>query len=152
MRTLPVTLLVAITVRLGDLAADLLERAARLGLDLLRRVVEPALPLRLELLLHPVPLRVGDPAGLGEDLLGVAAGRLDQRPVLLEQLPGLGAGVVGLLDRLPDPIPAGVNRLLHRPEDPLPQHEERDAEAEQRPDHEAGDDLDQGVGGDDCHL
>ncbi len=42
---------------------------------------------------------------------------------------GLGAGLVRLLDRLPNPIASSVDRILNRPEDVLPQHEERDAEA-----------------------
>ena len=42
-----------------------------------------------------------------------------------------------------DPVAPLVDRLLDRPERELPEHEERDREADQRPDHQPGDDLDQ---------
>ena len=71
------------------------------------------------------------------------AGLREDRPVLLEQLAGLVAGVVCLLDRLADPVAALVDRLLDRAERVLPQDEERDPERDERPDHQAGDDLDQ---------
>ena len=50
--------------QLGDLRPDQLEGTAGLGLDLLRRVLEPALPLALELVAEPVALGFRDPAGL----------------------------------------------------------------------------------------
>ena len=78
-----------------------------LGVDLLARVLEPPLPLDLGLVLRPLDLGVGDLARLGEDL-----GRLRPRlgedgAVLLEQLAGLVAGVVRLVDRLPGSGRAG---------------------------------------------
>jgi len=63
--------------------------------------------------------------------------------VLLEQGARLVAGVVGLADRLEDAVAAGVDRLLRRREDPLDEHEQRDPERDDRPDHQARDDLDQ---------
>ena len=71
--------------QVGDLGADLLERAMRLGLDLALRLLEPPLAVGLGLVLDALTLRVGDPARLGEDLLRLAARLADQRPVLLEQ-------------------------------------------------------------------
>ena len=100
----------------GDLGADLLERAGGLGLDLLPRLLEPALAVGLRLLLRTRELRVGDLARLGEDLARLALRLADQRPVLLEQLARLGAGVVRLLDGLPDAIAPLVDRLLDRTE------------------------------------
>ena len=136
---------------LGDLRPDLLQSAPRLGLDLLRRIVEATLPVGLELVAHPLLLGLTDATRLREDLLRVPARLLHHRAVLLEQPPRFGTRVVGLLDCLPDPLAPGVDRLLDRTEDPFPEHEERDPEADQRPDHEAGDDLDERVGGEDRH-
>ena len=45
-----------------------------------------------------------------------------------------------------------VDRLLDRAERVLAEHEERDRERDQRPDHQAGDDLDQPVGDERRHL
>jgi hypothetical protein len=95
-------------------------------------------------------LCIGDAARLGEDLLGVAACLLDQGAVLLQQLAGFGPRLVRLLDRLADPLAASVDHLLDRSERVTPQDEKRQSEADERPDHEAGSDLDEGVGGDDC--
>ena len=102
--------------QVGDLRADLLERAARLGLDLAARLLEAALALGLELVAQALALRVGDAARLGEDLLRVAARLADQRAVLVEQLARLVAGVVGLVDRLADPLAPLVDGLLDGPE------------------------------------
>src|SRR5215210_8898012 len=44
-----------------DLGADLLEGAPGLGLDLLRRLFETALPVGLELVAEPLPLRLAHP-------------------------------------------------------------------------------------------
>ena len=129
--------------QLGHLGADLLERADRLGLDLLARVLEPALPVGLGLLAGALALRVADLAGLGEDRPGLALRLADQLLVLLEQPPGLGACVLGLLDRGADALPALVDRLLDRAERELPQHEEGDREADERPDHQTRNDVDQ---------
>jgi hypothetical protein len=59
--------------QLGDLGADLLERALRLGFDLALRLLEPPLPVGLGLVLDALTLRLGDTTGLGEDLLGLPA-------------------------------------------------------------------------------
>ena len=97
--TLPVTSRSRSSVEVGDLGADLLERALRLGLDLLARLLEPALALGLGLLLRALDLRVGDLARLREDRPRHRPSPGRSAAVLLEQLAGLVAGVVGLLDR-----------------------------------------------------
>ena len=86
----------------SDLGADLVERAARLRLDLLARLLEPPNAIRLGLVLDASELSVADPARVGEDLRRLGLGLADQRAVLLEQLAGLYAGVVGFCDRLGD--------------------------------------------------
>jgi len=70
----------------------------------------------------------------------------DELTVLLEQLAGLVARLVRLVDRGPDPVAALVDGLLDRAERELAEHEERDREADQRPDHEPRDDVDQTPG------
>src|SRR5206468_5532794 len=96
--------------QLGDLRADLVERARRLGRDLLARLLEPALPLLLGLVAHPLLHRLAGAPRLGQDLLRVAASLLHQRPVLLEQPARLVARVVGLLERASDLVAARRTR------------------------------------------
>ena len=129
-----------------DLGADLLERPRRLGLDLPSRLLEPPLAVLLGLLADALAHRVRHAARLGEDLLGLAAGAGAQLAMLLQQLAGLVARALRLLERLTDPLAPLVDDLLHRPERVALEHEERDPERDQRPDHQAGDDLDQRVG------
>src|SRR5438552_15911329 len=74
----------------GDLGTDLPERSLRLGLDLPPSLLEPALPVDLDLVLRALALRVGDAARVGQDLLGLALGLPDQAAVLLKQSPRLG--------------------------------------------------------------
>ena len=93
----------------GDLGADLLERARRLGRDLLPRLLEPALPLGLGLLAHPLLHRLARLARLGEDRLALAARLRDQLAVLLEQLLRLVARALGRFDRLLDRLLARVD-------------------------------------------
>ena len=101
----------------GHLGADLADRPDGLRVDLLARVLEPALPLDLGLLLRALDLRLGHLAGLGEDVLDrLRPGLGEDRAVLLEQLAGLVPGVVGLLDRLADAVATVVDRLLDRAE------------------------------------
>ena len=69
----------------GDLGADLLERARGLGRDLLARLLEPTLPLGLGLLAHPLLHRLAGLARLGQDRLALAPCLGDQLLVLLEQ-------------------------------------------------------------------
>ena len=116
-------------------------------LDLALRLLEPALAVLLGLLAHPLALGVGDLARLREDRLGLALRLADQLTVLLEQAARLLAGAVGLLDRLLDPLAAVVDQLLDRAEGVPLQHQERDHERDERPDHQPRDDLDQRVGG-----
>src|SRR5439155_11060022 len=126
--------------------ADLLECAARLRGDLAPRLLEPALALTLGLLAHPLLHRLPRLPGLAEDLLRLAPGLGHQRAVLLEQPPGLGAGVVRLFDRAADLLAALVDHLLDRTERIAPEHVERDQEADDRPDHQPRGDRDQRVG------
>jgi hypothetical protein len=65
--------------------------------------------------------------------------------VLLEQLARLLAGAVGLADRVADAFAPLVDHRLHRSERVALQDEHDDREADDRPDHEAGDDLDECV-------
>src|SRR6266540_2249694 len=134
--------------QVDDLDANLLESAARLGLDLAPGLFEPALPVGLGLLSHPPLVRLRDLARLGEDLLGVALRTSDQLAVLLEQAARLLTRLVRLLDRLHDPLAPLVDRPLDRPERVALQHPERDQEADDRPDHQPRGDLDQCVRGD----
>src|SRR5512142_185658 len=64
--------------QVDDLGADRLERAARLGVDLLARLLQAPLPVFLELLAHAPLVRLADPARLAEDLLGVRLRARDQ--------------------------------------------------------------------------
>jgi hypothetical protein len=63
--------------------------------------------------------------------------------MLLEEPARLPPRAVRLLNRLLDPVTAFVDRALNRPEGEPLEHEERDPERDQRPDHQAGNDLDQ---------
>src|SRR5439155_3952367 len=69
-----------------NLAADLIDRARRLGVDLLAGLVEPPLTISLRLLADPRHLRVRDLARLRQDLGGLRLRLPDQRAMLLEQL------------------------------------------------------------------
>ena len=142
---LRVTFSAAISERLGDLAADLAEGLLGRLVDLPGRLLEPARAVLLDLLAHALALRVGDLAGLAEDALGLALGVRDQLAVLLEQVACLLAGAVGLLDRLADAVAAVVDHLLDGPERVALEHPQADDERDDRPDHEARDDLDQWV-------
>src|SRR5439155_24348507 len=71
--------------QVGDLGADLLQCAARFGLDLLARVLEPPLAVGLGLVAPPADVRLGDAPRFREDLLRLALGLADQLAVLLEQ-------------------------------------------------------------------
>ena len=68
--------------------------------------------------------------------------------MLLEQLARLGAGVLGLLDRPLDALAPLVEHVLDRSEGVALQDEEGEQEADDRPDHQTRDDLDQARGGD----
>src|SRR5947209_7646742 len=100
----------------GDLVANLLERACGLGRDLLARLLEPALPLGLGLLFHALLHRIARLAGLGEDLLRLTSGGTDELLVLLEEALRLVACVLGGLDRVGDRRLPLVEHALDRPE------------------------------------
>ena len=131
--------------QVGDLGADLLERARRLGGDLAPRLLEPALPLGLRLLAHALLHRLARRARLGEDLLGLSTRLAHERPMLLEQLPRLGTRIVRLLDRAADLLAPRVERLLDRAEREPLQHPERHEKADDRPDHQPRRDRDERV-------
>jgi hypothetical protein len=78
--------------------------------------------------------------------LGFAARLADQLAVLLEQVPRLLAGLVGLLERAANPVAPLVDQLLDRAEGEALEDEEGDQEADDRPDHQSRRDLDQSVG------
>src|SRR5215470_9938840 len=134
---------------LGDLGADLFERAGGLGRDLLARLLEPALPLGLRLFSHPGLHGFARLARLGEDRLGLTARLRDELLVLLQQLLRLVARLVGRLDGVPDRLLPVVDELLDGAERVALEHPERDQEADDRPDHQPRRDRDEWVGGDD---
>ncbi len=128
---------------IGDLGANQVERALRLGVDLALRLLEPASAFRLGLLLHARDLRVRDLACVREDVGRLALRIRDQLAVLLEKLARLVTRLVGLVHGRANAVAAVVDGLLDRPEREPPQDEERDREADQGPDHQTRDDLDQ---------
>src|SRR5207244_65876 len=97
-------------------------------LDLPRRLVEPPLPILLELAAQPLALGIGGLAGLAEDLICVGLRLGDQRPMLLEQAARLFARAVSLLDRVPDAVPTLVDVRLHRRERVALEDPQRDTE------------------------
>src|SRR5258706_2875299 len=98
----------------GDLGADLLERTRGLRGDLATRLLEAALPFGLRLCAHALLHRPGRVASLGEDLLAVASRLVHQLAVLLEQLPGLLARGLRLLDRAANLLATVGEHLLDR--------------------------------------
>ena len=73
-------------------------------------------------------------------------GKIRHQPLLLgEHGARLLAGVVGLVEGLGDPIAPLVDQPLDAAEGELLEHEEDDGEGDDRPDHQAWDDLDQVV-------
>src|ERR671914_620811 len=120
----------------GDLLADLVERAARLGLDVAPRRGEQLLALLGRIGLGLVLERVGCLARADDDVLGLLARLPEAGAVLLEQLVGLALGALGVLDRLLDRPAAPVERLGDAREDELVEDQQRGAEQQQRPDHQ----------------
>ena len=137
LRLLAATFSVASAVSSAIWPLMLAQRGARVALDLLVRLLEHALGLRLGL---------GHDLGLGvlaggaralEDLLGLAAHLGERGLVLLEQAQRLGARLLGHVHALLDAVAPLVDDLLQRPEGVLPEDEHGDAERDQRPDHQA---------------
>src|SRR5438309_5501438 len=134
--------------QLGHLSADLLQRALRLGLDLPLRLLEATLAIGLRLFLDTARHRFRDLAGLGEDLLGLAAGLADEGAVLFEQSPRFFPRLLCLFDRAADALAPLVDDRLDPAEgDPLEEIERR-RETDDRPDHQPEPDLDQWIRGD----
>src|SRR6266566_4694001 len=106
---------------LGDLGPDRLERSPRLGFDLALCLLEPALAVGLGLVLDAPQLRLG-------------------------LVPRDRANILRLTARLADQLAALLEQLLNRTEGVPLQDEQRDQEADDRPDHQARRDLDQRIG------
>src|SRR6266545_2563786 len=134
--------------QLRDLLPDHGQRASGLGLDLTPRLLEPPLAIGLRLVADALAHRLRVGAHLLADLLRLLPRLRDQRPVLLEQPARLRARVVRLDERLVDALAALVDHLLDRTERPPLEHEQRDQEGDDRPDHQTRRDLDEGVRGD----
>jgi hypothetical protein len=79
---------------------------------------------------------LGRLARAGDDLLGLHAGLLEALAVLGQQLLGLRLGALRRIDRVLDGLLALVERVADGRERELPQHEQGDAERQQRPDHD----------------
>src|SRR5680860_1206277 len=123
--------------QVGDLLADLLQRAPRLGLDVALRGRD-----QLVAFLLAGRGRLGFRglrrlAGARHDVVGLLAGLGEAAAVLLEQLVGFVALPFGGLDRLGDRLRPAVERLLDPREGDLAQHPHREEEDGQRPDHQA---------------
>jgi hypothetical protein len=65
--------------------------------------------------------------------------------VLFQQRACFGAGLVGLVERLADPLAPLVDRLLDAAEREALQHPERDQEADDGPHHQPEANLDQRI-------
>jgi hypothetical protein len=76
--------------QVGHLAADLADRAAGLGLDVLARLLHELLALGRAASADSRSAEAPGRAGAGDDLLGLRAGLLEALAVLREQLVGLG--------------------------------------------------------------
>ena len=121
----------------GDLLADLLQRAPRLRFDVAGRRGDQLLALLLAGRRRLGFRRLGRLAGAGHDVVGLLAGLGEPLAVLGEQLVGLLALPFGRLDRLADRLGALVERLLDLREGDLAQHPHGEEEEHQRPDHQA---------------
>ena len=86
--------------QVGDLATDLIDRAAGLRLDVTAGLLEQPLALGASRLDRFLLMRLAGLAGAGDDLIGLRA-RLGQAlAVLVEHLLGLLAQLLGGVDRL----------------------------------------------------
>ena len=146
--TLPMTRCGRLERQLGDLAADLVDRARRLGLDLLARLLEPALALGLGLLLRPLAIwasatlrasaRISSASdrGLGRAARGAARAAPAPR----------SRACVGLVDRLRGSA-RGARRSSSGSGRTRTFLSTKNVIAKQidRPDHQPRGDLDQGV-------
>ena len=112
----------------GDLAADLGDRAPGLGLDVAAGLLEQLLAAAAGLLRRLALVDLGGLARADDDVVRLRARLAEALAVLLEELPGLRARALGRLDGLLD----GPLALLQRRGDLRPrvlaQDEERDEE------------------------
>src|SRR5215218_4201698 len=83
----------------GDLLADLLDRAAGLGLDVAAGLLEHLVALGLGLGEHLALVRLTGLARAGDDVVGLVTRGGQPLAVLLEQLGGLAADALRRLDR-----------------------------------------------------
>src|SRR3954447_21956398 len=123
--------------QVGDLGADLLDRAARLGLDVAAGLLHHLLALGARFRERLLLGRLGRAAGPRDDLVRLAARVGEPLAVLAQQLVGLLAHLRGVVDRFLDRVLALVERLADARERDLGKQPEREAEDEQRPDHQA---------------
>src|SRR6185295_20316044 len=107
----------------GDLVADLLDRTARLGLDVAPGLLEQLLALDLGLLERLALVDLAGLARAGDDLIGLRPRLAQALAVLLEELLGVRARALGRVDRVLDRPLALVQRLGDRGPGVLAQHE-----------------------------
>ena len=130
--------------QLDDVAADLLAQARVLGLELLAVLLQPLLQIRVA-----PPARACSSWRWAwrrdSSRIFSRSAFASSRSLLheLAELPGLFARLVGLVERLADPVAALVDHPLDASEGEAPEHPEDDQEREDRPDHQARDDVDE---------
>ena len=112
----------------GDLTADLGDRAPGLGLDVAAGLLEQLLAAAAGLLRRLALVDLGGLAGADDDVVRLRARLAEALAVLLEELPGLRARALGRLDRLLDGPLALVQRRGDLRPRVLAQDEERDEE------------------------
>jgi len=98
-------------VRVCDLLADLLDRAASLSLDVATGLLQHLLTLDLGVLGCGALVGLGGAPRAGDDLVRLTAGVLEPLTVVGQQLIGFLTGLVGGVDRLVDPVGAVVQRI-----------------------------------------
>src|SRR5215217_5741759 len=98
----------------GDLVADLLDRAPGLGVDVAPGLLHELLALQLGLLERLALVDLAGLARAGDDLVGLRPGLAETLAVLLQDLPRLRARALGDVDRLLDRALALVERLGDR--------------------------------------
>ena len=133
---LRVTFSVASTVRSATSLRICSSERLRLGLDVPAGRGDQLLALGLALGGRLGDRGLGRLARAGDDVVGLLARLLQPLAVLGEQLVGLLALLLGGLDVLPDRVRALLERLADPREGELPEHEHRDPEQDQRPDHQ----------------
>jgi hypothetical protein len=140
---LRVTFSVAGHGEVGHLAADLLDGAARLGLDVATGLLHHLLALAPGLREGLGLLVLRRPAGPGDDVVRLATGVGEPLAVLREELVGLPTRPLGGVDGVLDRALALVERLGDAREGHLAEDVDGDGEDQQRPDHQPSGGRDQ---------